>query len=188
MFVNYKKALLMCNNLKGCQKDVEKLEKILNNFSKEVKITKKIDCYPKDEIIKFLQNVKSSKDSIYIHYSGHGVKRGRKVNGVNKILTAWLNPDGSTVTSDEIDKLLSDVNCNIILTTDCCHSETFGNYYTGKSSFIFIGTSKLGIISKSSVSNGGYLVNLFEDFLKNNIEINITNLKNKNLIIKSFFI
>lgn len=191
-------ALLMCNNLKGCQEDIIRLDKMLYDFEK----VKKIYCYPKKEIENFLLNNNfEENDLLYIHYSGHGVKRGKKVNGSVKILTAWLNPDKSVTTSNEIDAMLSKLKCDIILTTDCCHSSTFGDFYTGNSPYTFIGTSSLNTISKTYLVNGallGSLVSLFEHLIDSNIEINIANLKQSykkffkernmqsELIIKSF--
>ena len=189
-FNSYKKkyALLMCNDLKSCKKDVEKLEKMLTGFA----ITKKIHCYPKEEIIKFLHSIKITKDDlIYIHYSGHGVKRGKNINGNIKIVSSWINPNRTVATSDQIDSLLSSVRCNIILTTDCCHSESFGDLYSGTSPFIFIGTSLLGELSRSSITDGGSLINTFEYLINNNIEITLNSVSTyhlqlfkKKLIIK----
>lgn len=185
-----KYALFMCGGLESSLKDVEKLEKIFSNFD----ITKKINCYPQDEIINFLKKVKlqtKRKTLIYIHYSGHAVKRGKNVNGNMYILSAWVNPNGSTSISSEIDKLLSTISCDVILSTDCCHSEAFGDHFTGKYPYIFIGTSLLGEISRSSIKEGGSLICTYEYLKNNNIDFTLDNIKKfhyelfkKQLIIK----
>ena len=176
-----KYALLMSNDLKGCQEDVIRLEKILLPFN--FKITTKRICYPRIEIENFLKTV-INPDLIYIHYSGHGIKRGKKINNEHKIVTSWLNPNKTVVNSDDIDRILSEIKCNIILTTDCCHSETFGNYYVGKFPFIFIGTSALSMLSRTYALNGeplhGSLVYLFEYLIKNNHEISLENINKYN--------
>jgi hypothetical protein len=180
MFPNFKNkyALIMSNELKGCQEDAHRLEKILINFN--FKVVKKLICFPEIEIINFLDKIDKA-DLIYIHYSGHGVKRGVNINNKPKILSSWLNPNKSVVCSYKIDQILSEIKCNIILTTECCHSETFGDYYNGKYPFIFIGTSKLSMISKIYSLNGdqshGSLVYLFEYIIANNLEINLENIK-----------
>jgi hypothetical protein len=180
-----KKALIMANYLPACQQDLKILQALLTDFE----IIQKINCYPKQEIISFLTNNKNA-DLIYIHYSGHGVKRGRKVDGNMKILTCWVNPDNTVVSSVEIDTLFFALKCAIILTTDCCHSQTFGQYYFGKAPYIFIGTSLLSEISKTSVADGGSLINTFKYLSINNIIINLENIKeyhiklfNKKLVI-----
>src|SRR5665647_2131001 len=91
---NKKYALLMSNELLGCQEDVNRLEKILKNY--DFQIFQEIICYPKIELLKFIETIQPKEnDLIYIHYSGHGVKRGRFLNDNCEILSAWLNPNKS---------------------------------------------------------------------------------------------
>lgn len=193
-----KKALLMCNNLASCKEDLVRLEKILIGY--DFTVCKKINCYPKIEIKRFLKNVEK-EDLIYIHYSGHGIKRGKMISGKYKIISSWENPNGSFTTSNEIDELLSTRCEKIIITTDSCNSEAFTDFYTGNN-LIFIGTSKINMASKTYSINGeavhGSLVHLFEYLIKNDIEIDIENIKkfsvpffkenkmDSNLIIKEF--
>ena len=172
-----KKALIMCNKLASCKEDVLRLEKILNGYGFDV--CKKVECYPKIEIRKFLKSVKS-EDLIYIHYSGHGIKRGKMIDGKYKIVSSWVNPDGSVVCSNEIDNILSQYNTQIIFTTDSCNSAVFADFYKGNS-LTFIGTSKINTTSKTYSLNGepvhGSLVYLFEYLIQQNIEINIENIE-----------
>ena len=193
-----KRALIMCNKLDSCKEDVLRLEKILNGYGFDV--CNKVECYPKIEIRKFLRDVKN-EDLIYIHYSGHGIKRGKMIDGKYKIVSSWENPNGNATCSNEIDELLSLCKSKIIFTTDSCNSEAFGDFYTG-SNLTFIGTSKINMTSKTYAINGepvhGSLVYLFEHLIQDNIEITIENVKrfsipffkkNKidtNLIIKEF--
>ena len=177
-----KKALIMCNNMKSCQEDIVRLEKILEGYNFE--ISKSIVCYPKREIQNFLKKESlEQEDLLYIHYSGHGIKRGQKLNNEYKLVSAWINPNGSATCSIEIDKILSKLSCKIILTTDSCHSSTFGDNFVKNStnSLTFIGTSNINMKSKTYIINGesahGSLLYLFEDLIKNASEIDISNIK-----------
>ena len=195
-----KKALIMCNNMKSCQEDVSRLGNILQNYNFE--IDKRIACYPKREIEKFLKSDNlgqqlGKEDLLYIHYSGHGIKRGKRIDNEYRLISSWINPNGSVTCSTEIDSILSKLSCKIVLTTDSCYSETFGDYFTGNS-LIFVGTSKISVKSKTYILNGeeahGSLVYLFEHLLKLGQDIDISNIKNSsffkqnnidtNLIIK----
>lgn len=174
-----KNALLICNDMKSCQEDIFRLEKILKKY--DFNISKSFASYPKREIQKFLKKENFTKDDLlYIHYSGHGVKRGKKINNEYKLISSWVNPNGSVICSDEIDTILSAVVCKVVLTTDSCHSATFGDYFTGDS-LIFIGTSKVNDKSKTYIIDGepahGSLVYLFENLIKSNLDIDISNIK-----------
>ena len=198
-FYKKKKALLMCNNMKSCEEDIVRLEKILADYNFE--ISKSIACYPKREIQNFLKKESlEQEDLLYIHYSGHGIKRGQKLNNEYKLVSAWINPNSSATCSIEIDKILSNLSCKIILTTDSCHSSTFGDSFIRNStnSLTFIGTSNINTKSKTYILNDepahGSLVYLFEHLLKVGQDIDISNIINSsffkqnnidtNLIIK----
>ena len=176
---NYKSkvALLMGNSLPGCREDVDRLERILQKY--DFSVIKKIDCYPKNEILA-LKNM-GKEDLLYIHFSGHGQKRAICSEEKGEIVSAWLNPNGTVVTSYDIDKLISQINCRIILTTDCCNSERFGHFYTGKFPFLFIGTSQMNKISNSYFIGGkspaGSLVCLYEYILEKNMELNVESIR-----------
>lgn len=177
--IKEKRALLMSNDMESCQEDLKRLEKMLDGYT----IIKKSNCYPRLEIIGFLKKnpefCNDENNLLHIHYSGHGVKRGRNVNGNTIIISSWVNPNGGAVISHEIDSIISRFKCNILLTTDSCHSETFLDTYTGNRA-IFIGTSKLSNVSKTYAKNGdvlhGSLVYLFEYMIRENIEINLENI------------
>ena len=184
---NKKYALLMCNDLKGCNEDVKRLEKILTEYDFNIHI--KVFCYPKIEIKYFIKNINPlENDLVYIHYSGHGEKRGKMYKNKPELVSSWLNPNNTVVLSSEIDSLLSNINSSVILTTEACHSETFGKYYQGTYPFIFIGTSEINRISRTFSLNGeplhGALVHLFEYLLSNNLEITLKNIEN---IGKNYF-
>ena len=185
-----KKALIMCNDMKSCQEDICRLEKILNFFNFEV--TKRIHCYPKREIEKYLQKENLGEENLlYIHYSGHGLKRGKRIENEYKLLSTWINPNGSVTFSTEIDDILSKLNCKIILTTDSCHSSTFAENFKKslENSLIFIGTSKISEKSKTYVINGepahGSLIYLFEDLMKKELDINIENIENSKFFLEN---
>lgn len=184
---NKKYALLMCNDLKGCNEDVKRLEKILTEYDFNIHI--KVFCYPKIEIKYFIKNINPlENDLVYIHYSGHGEKRGKMYKNKPELVSSWLNPNNTVVLSSEIDSLLSNINSSVILSTEACHSETFGKYYQGTYPFIFIGTSEINRISRTFSLNGeplhGALVHLFEYLLSNNLEITLKNIEN---IGKNYF-
>jgi hypothetical protein len=187
MFNNKKKyALILSNNLTECIEDIKRLSLILKNYEFDL-IKPVVNCYPKVEILNFLNEIKIKEDDLlYIHYSGHCEKRGIKVGDKCHVLSCWMNPNRTIVSSYEIDNLLSTINCKIILSSDCCYTETFGDYFSN-SSFTFIGTSTINNYSISySINNkpmAGALVCLYEDIISNNKELNIENLKN----YKSFF-
>ena len=188
MFNNFNKkyALILSNNLPGCVEDVKRLSSILKQYN--FILISLIDSYPKNDIINFLNKNKLNKDDLlYIHYSGHAEKRGIKIKDKCDILSCWINPNNSITSSYEIDALLSKINCNIILSSDCCYTETFGDYYIGENSFTFIGTSAIYEYSSSYSIDGkpmaGPLICLLENLLENNKDINIRNLKN----YKTFF-
>jgi hypothetical protein len=176
-------ALVMGNSLLSCKEDVTRIEYILHKY--EFFVKKRVNCFPKKEI----ESLKTEEnDLLYLHYSGHGIKRGKMINGKAELLSCWINPDNTVVNSYEIDKIISKFNCQIILTSDSCNSETFGKYFTGKNKFIFIGTSGLNRISSSySINNkpfAGSLTCLYENILEEKKEIEIDIIQKR---YKSFF-
>jgi len=183
-------ALLMGNHMESCKEDVLRMTNLLNKFN--VNIEKKFDCYPKKEILKFIKNKKFQKtDLLYIQYSGHGEIVGRKINGKIEMVSCWVNPDGSKCSGDEIDFILSTLNCKIILVSDSCHSGNFGNFYKGNNPYLFIGSSS--IINKSGEyligpSKVGILVSFFEYIFSQIQTINDINFVFIEENIKKFFI
>jgi len=176
-------ALLLTHDLKYGIEDISRLKNLLSEY----KIHSVIGSIPIVEIQKFIKSNNLSKnDTLFIYCSCHGVKRGIRIKNSTYILTCWINPDKSITTSKEIDELLSTVSCKIIFITDCCHSETFGDFYNGNS-LIFIGSSGLNNISFSySIDNKphcGGLVCLLEHLSVNNC----LNLKNIKKSWKEFF-
>ena len=158
-------ALIMGNFLKSCKEDVSRLKNFLDKYNS--KVVTCTDCFPQKEILKFLhENKISEKDLFLIHFSGHGKNIGRKINGKMQMLSTWVNPDESLVSSFNIDKILSNLECKILLTSDSCHSGKFGDFFTGKYPFIFIGSSSIIEISKEynigSKEKTGVLVCLLE--------------------------
>jgi len=182
-----KYGLILSNELKGCIEDIRRLNEILKSHNFNV-IKNMANCYPKNEILNFINQYElKENDLLYIHYSGHGEKRGIKIKNKCDILSCWINPNNSITSSYEIDILLSKIKCKIILSSDCCYTETFGDYYVGKSPFTFVGTSTINNFSLSYPINNkpmaGALICLIENLLENGKEINIKNLKN----YKTFF-
>jgi len=146
------------------------LKSFLENYNSE--ITTSIECFPKEEIIKFIKNKKlSEEDLLLIHFSGHGENIGRKINGKMEMLSSWVNPDDTLVSSFVIDQILSKINCKILLSSDSCHSGKFGDFFTGESPFLFLGSSSIINVSKeyniNSEKTTGILVCLIEQFFKN---------------------
>jgi len=138
-------ALLLTHDLKSGIEDVTRLKKLLTNY----KIHSVVGGIPIDEINKFINdNDLTEDDTLFIYCSCHGEKRGIKINNKIYILTCWINPDKSITTSQQIDELLSTVSCKIIFITDCCHSETFGDFFNGNS-LTFIGSSNINSVSGS---------------------------------------
>jgi hypothetical protein len=163
-------VLSMGNHLESCKEDVRKMEKIMNGMKIQCKTV--YNCNPQNEIIKFSEN-KGLKpnDLLIIHYSGHGRVVGRKIINKVEMISTWLCGDEKIHNySNDIDFILSKLNCRILLISDSCHSGKFGDFYSGKQPYLFIGSSS--IINQStdySFSNenkSGALVNLFEYILK----------------------
>lgn len=144
MFANVKNiyALLIGNSMDSCKEDVKLLKGL---FKKHNCIIKSVfDGYPDVELINFIKiySDKITKDDLfYFHYSGHGVLRGVIINGKLEMISGWSNPDLSITSSLIIDKILSGLYCNILLTSDSCSSGGFGDHYTGRSPYVFLGSS-----------------------------------------------
>lgn len=183
------------NTLTSCKKDIYILEKILKSENYTTRIV--CDCYPEKEITKFIQNIKLEKeDLLFIHFSGHGKLYGRKINelvrtkkdGKVRLYSSWVNPDNTLFCSCDMKKILSCINIKkIIIISDCCHSETFGDY-DGTSEFLFIGTTNISGIARSYPQDLGAIAYIFNHFFLNNIEINLHNIKNHKILPISFII
>ena len=142
----------MGNSLDSCRNDINTLKNIFNSDIENI-IHSFTDCYPEKEIKIFLKENKIQEDDIVlVYFSGHGKLIGKRVKNKMEMVSTWVNPDGSYVYSFIIDYILSQISCKrIVLISDSCHSSGFGKYYTGKSPYIFIGSSS--IISTSNEYN-----------------------------------
>lgn len=141
-------ALLIGNSLESCRNDVKRMKILLEKCNYTV--IQLTDTYPRDELLKFIKDHGSSlktNDLFYFHYSGHGKITGQTINGKMEMVSGWMNPDGSLVHGWEINSILVNIPCQILLVSDSCHSEGFGNY-CGDSPYVFIGSSSLIEISK----------------------------------------
>jgi hypothetical protein len=104
-----------------------------------------------------------------LYFSGHGKIIGKRIDNKMQMLSTWINHDGSYIDSYTIDKILSIITCQkIFLVSDSCHSGNFGNFYTGKTPLIFIGSSSIINTSteykKDSKNPAGILTYLFEKY------------------------
>lgn len=183
MFNNFDKiyALLIGNDLAlnkslgldTCDEDIKRITNLLPKNKTYLQIYR--NCNPKDALNKFLESVGKanliSTDVLYIYYSGHGDVVGKKINGKIVLLSSWIY-EKIHIYSDEIDAILSTVPCKILLASDSCHSGEFGKFYTGKSSYLFIGSSSIVNKSKESfkiknLNPAGILTCLFENMQLN---------------------
>lgn len=159
-------ALLMGNELDSAKEDVYRMGKLLGSYTKNIKVC--IDCYPLKELQSFCKQEIKEKDLLIIYYSGHGQRLGKKIKGKMELISTWINPDGSYCYSDTIDKILSKINCQIILLSDSCYSGNFTNHYIGSFPLLFIGSSSVISISKEynfkNKKTSGTLICLFEEF------------------------
>lgn len=173
MFVNVERifVLLMGNELSSCKEDVTRIKALLEKYFSHLSllITIKIDIFPREEIINFITKLPADlnhRDLIYIHYSGHAISIGKKINNKVDIITAWKSPTGLLTYSNDIDTILSFLNCRILLISDSCYSGGFGKYFQGKNPFCFIGSSSLINLSREySITNAnkaGAIVNFLE--------------------------
>lgn len=163
--------LLMGNHLDSCKEDITRLKNI---FKKSYFF---IDCYPLKVLSLYLNKI-NKDDVLFIYFSGHGKIIGKRIDYKMRLLSSWINPDYSYIDSYTIDKILSNINCKkIFLVSDTCHSGNFGDFYTGESPLIFIGSSD--IIHKSyeyksdNKTPVGILVYLFEKYYKEILYLNI---------------
>lgn len=182
-------CLLMGNSLQSCKNDTIHMEKIFKCYNSDIEIF--TDCFPKKQILDFLNSKKiTSKDILLIHFSGHGRLIYKNINNKLQPISNWVNPDNSLVYSYEIDHILSNLNCKIILISDSCHSEKFGELYYGKTPFLFIGSSKINDVSTEysnfSKEKTGIIVCLLKYIHQNHSLNNLTYSKMMNLI-NNFF-
>lgn len=178
--------------MKDCYEDISRIEKILEK-EKEKEIYKYINISPKDAIIKTFEKIEEEKklkdgDLLYIHYSGHGVKRGMKVNGKVEILSCWMDDKYKVFSSYDLFLLLNDILeirkkfINLIISSDSCHSGEIDKYLENCKylRYTFIGTSSLSLITlpnKDIQGNvKGVIVSIFEKLREENKEINTLNL------------
>jgi hypothetical protein len=197
------------SNLDSCKEDVYRMEKLFLQILKnqitfpikysdyllateksfsailkndiELHIVKKFNVYVLAALKDFISSIPNlcSDDLLYIHYSGHGILVGKKINGKIEMISTWENDNDhnndknynkdeikKSTYSYEVDFLLSGLKCQIMLVSDSCHSEAFGKFYNGKSPFLFIGSSSIVNLSREYSINGkpnaGALTNFFE--------------------------
>ena len=193
MFTNINKifVLSMGNHLDSCREDVKKLKVLLKNKGDFVEI---YDCNPQEEILRFIKNKKFEyNDLVIIHYSGHGRFVGRQINGKMEMISTWLHANEKTHSySNDIDFILSSLNCRILLISDSCHSGKFGDFFTGKNPYIFIGSSSITnqsteYLFKNNEKKTGALVNLFEYILIKIPRIDKLNLLLLQTHVKKFY-
>jgi len=161
-------ALLMGNSLESCKEDVKRMENILKEFHSVIEIN--YDCHPMEVMSKFIKKYSTyfdSDDILYIHYSGHGRVIGKRIKGKLEMISTWVSSDDRLTYSYQVDRILSNIKCRIILVSDSCHSGNFGNFYSGKSPYLFIGSSSVINTStnykfRRSHTKSGILVCLFE--------------------------
>ncbi len=161
-------ALSMGNHMESCREDVKKIQNILMKL--KINCTGVYDCNPQEEILKFVENKNFQlNDLLIIHYSGHGEMVGRKIKDKIELISTWLTADMKYNYSMEIDAILSNLKCRILLISDSCYSGRFGDFYIGKQKFLYIGSSTIANRSTEYLFHGekktGVLVNLFEYIL-----------------------
>lgn len=201
MFTCDKKyAILIGNHMKDCYSDICYLEKALSRYNFD-KIISYNDTSPIIAISNFLNQQIRAKDKgiimIYIHYSGHGVKRGIKINDKVEILSCWLDDKYKIFSSYDffllIDKFitLTDQKIKLVITSDSCHSGEFDRYLyekykvlkdvdNYKFSYTFISTCSLSLITLPKKDKEGtikgIIVTLFEELIKEDRDISVENL------------
>lgn len=175
------------NHLDSCRNDVKLLYKCFQLHTEKLYFCGVVDCDPYSILINFIKDKDfESSDLLIIHYSGHGKNIGIKIDKMY-MMSTWISDQNKHTISYNIDKLLSDLKCKIFLISDSCHSGTFGDWYTGKSAFIFLGSSNIVSLSteynlsiKSTQSNlsktikNGILLLFLENLLLNHKLNNIT--------------
>jgi hypothetical protein len=167
MLGNYEKIFVisMGNHLQSCMEDVDRLRNLLNGD--KVIFVSKFNCNPQEEILNFLKNnIISSKDLLIVHYSGHGRLLGKIINGKMEMISTWLCGNMKSYNySYDIDLILSNLTCKILLISDSCHSGRFGDFYTGNN-LIFIGASSITNQSKeysfNNKNKSGIIINILE--------------------------
>lgn len=153
------------NHLESCREDVLRFEKLFQKIDANYLCL--FNCNPQKEILNFLRDKQLlEKDLLIIHYSGHGKLIGKNINGKMEMISTWLCNNNKTYNfSNDIDHILSSLNCKILLISDSCHSGRFGDHYTGKN-LIFVGSSTVTNRSKEYSIHGkeksGILVNILE--------------------------
>ena len=135
-------GFLIGNHLESCKEDISRMTLFLEK--RGFICEKFFDCYPEEELLKFInKNNFNKNDLLYIHFSGHGKVIGKKINNKIEMISTWVNPDYTDCYSYNIDNILSSLNCKIILISDSCHSGNFGNFFIGNNSYLFIGSSSI---------------------------------------------
>ena len=169
MFSEYEKVfvLSMGNHLQSCMEDVNRLRKLVKNNDK-VSFVAAFNCNPQRELEKFIKsNIFSENDLLIVHYSGHGKLVGRTINGKMEMISTWISSDMKTYNySNDIDTILSNLPCKILLLSDSCHSGRFGDFFTGYD-LIFVGSSSITNQSKEYTfdnrNKSGILIHILEN-------------------------
>lgn len=158
-------AISMGNHLESCKEDVIRLEILCRKLNANYEGV--FNCNPQKDILNFIVNKNfSNKDLLIIHYSGHGKLVGKNINGKMEMISTWISNDMKTLNySNDIDNILSNIKCKILLISDSCHSGRFADFYTGEN-LIFMGSSTVTNQSKEySIDNKkkcGILINILE--------------------------
>jgi hypothetical protein len=161
-------AISMGNHMNSCREDVKKMQSILAKL--KINCIGIYDCNPQEEILKFTRNIVfHTNDLLIVHYSGHGDVVGKKIKNKIELISTWKTAEMKNNYSVDIDNILSNLNCRVLLISDSCYSGRFGDFYTGKQRFLFIGSSTIANRSSEYLFKGeektGVLVNFFEYIL-----------------------
>jgi metacaspase-1 len=134
--INYKE--IEESELFGCIDDILSMRDMLVNEMKfkEENITiltddnEDCDLYPNrqnilNKLTAFVTN-KQSDDELWFHYSGHGTIRkdgsGDEKYNLDSVMIPVDYQTNGIILDDEIYAIIKDVNCELFLLFDCCHS------------------------------------------------------------------